>query len=158
MRDRGRTAQSSATVPTAATSARMRRVRHAGTAPELAVRKILRGLGEKFSINSAAAIGRPDLCSEKGKWAIFVHGCFWHRHASCPKSSVPKTNAAFWKAKFDTNRRRDAKKVRQLRHLGWGVLTIWQCELVTPQKASVRIRAWLARRSRKTSSVPKIRV
>ncbi|MFD2579585.1 hypothetical protein ACFSTD_15350 [Novosphingobium colocasiae] len=27
---------------------------------------------------------------------FFVHGCFWHRHAGCSRSTMPQTRADFW--------------------------------------------------------------
>jgi DNA mismatch endonuclease (patch repair protein) len=71
---------------------------------------------------------RPDISYVGKKLAIFVHGCFWHR---CPKCSykLPKTNSAFWQAKFDRNVARDARKAEDLRNIGWTVLTVWECDL-----------------------------
>ncbi|MBK7393804.1 MAG: very short patch repair endonuclease [Chloracidobacterium sp.] len=71
---------------------------------------------------------RPDISYVGKKLAIFVHGCFWHR---CPKCSykLPKTNSAFWQAKFERNVARDARKAEDLRNIGWTVLTVWECDL-----------------------------
>lgn len=60
--------------------------------------------------------------------AIFVHGCFWHRHRNCKKCTTPKTRTDFWKTKFEENVVRDRKKQAQLEALGWTVITIWECE------------------------------
>lgn len=59
---------------------------------------------------------------------MFVHGCFWHRHPSCNKASLPKSRTEYWQAKFDANMRRDALAVERLEALGWHVETIWECE------------------------------
>ena len=59
---------------------------------------------------------------------MFVHGCFWHRHVGCSKASVPKSNVAFWRAKFAENVRRDRRTTRALRRDGWRVLTVWECQ------------------------------
>jgi DNA mismatch endonuclease (patch repair protein) len=56
-----------------------------------------------------------------------VDGCFWH---GCPKHATwPKTNAAFWRRKIETNRARDRKVSRLLRAKGWRVIRLWEHEL-----------------------------
>lgn len=109
----------------------MARVRQSGTAPELAVRKLLRQLDYRFSINGGSLPGSPDIVNRKTKIAIFVHGCFWHRHIGCAYSTTPKTNIAFWRDKFEKNRARDATKVQELRSMRYRVVTIWACQLTT---------------------------
>jgi len=70
---------------------------------------------------------RPDFVFPKARVAVFVDGCFWH---CCPKHWIkPKGNAAFWRKKFATNRKRDALVTRTLRRAGWRVLRIWEHEL-----------------------------
>lgn len=74
---------------------------------------------------------------------MFVHGCFWHRHARCTACTTPKRNAEFWGQKFDRNVERDAQKVRQLRRLGFKVLTVWECQTKNEGKLArleVRLR------------------
>ena len=62
--------------------------------------------------------------------AVFVHGCFWHRHG-CDKGGreLPKSNRKYWETKFKLNVERDERKVRALEALGWRVLTVWECEI-----------------------------
>ena len=74
---------------------------------------------------------------------VFVHGCFWHRHAGCSKSYSPKSNVQFWRAKFDENVRRDQRTARALKRAGWRVLVVWECQ------TSERQLARLAREIRK---------
>ncbi len=69
------------------------------------------------------------MANKSARWAIFVHGCFWHAHETCALATVPKTNTAFWTAKLAANRERDAMKVEALRNLGYKVIVVWQCEL-----------------------------
>jgi len=69
--------------------------------------------------------------------AVFVHGCFWHRHASCRFAYLPKSRTEFWAKKFDVNVRRDRDKARQLEQLGWHVVTVWECELRSDQAATI---------------------
>jgi DNA mismatch endonuclease (patch repair protein) len=60
---------------------------------------------------------------------IFVHGCFWHRHANCRYAYTPKTRPKFWLDKFEKNRARDKRTLRELKSLGWKPLIVWECEL-----------------------------
>ena len=99
------------------------------TKPEMLVRNILNNtklLG--YRIHWKKLAGRPDIAFPKMKVAIFVHGCYWHacRYCGLP---LPKTHRAFWRAKFIRNRERDLRKARELRKLGWKVLTIWEHQL-----------------------------
>lgn len=64
----------------------------------------------------------------KQKKAIFVNGCFWHKH-NCKYFKWPKTNAEFWKKKISDTVVRDEKNYKELSILGWDVLVVWECEL-----------------------------
>jgi DNA mismatch endonuclease (patch repair protein) len=114
--------------PTPRTRVRMQRQRRTGTNPELVVGEALRGLRFSVEQNPVNLPGRPDLILRPSKVAIFVHGCFWHRHIGCAASTNPRTNALFWKKKFINNVSRDRRKARQLRKMGWIVLTFWECQ------------------------------
>lgn len=119
-------------------SSLMAKVRQTGTKPELSVQNIIASLGYGFSVKASDLPGSPDIINRASRWAIFVHGCFWHAH-SCYLWKVPKTNRKFWKKKFDDNQRRDKAKRRQLQNLGYSVLTIWQCEIKNETKARKKI-------------------
>ena len=110
------------------TSGKMRAVRQAGTAPELAVRAALASLGIAFETNVLDKPGRPDAWLAERNIPIFVHGCFWHRHEGCPKASTPKKNREFWQAKFAANKARDERDVRRLREMGCPPIVVWQCQ------------------------------
>jgi DNA mismatch endonuclease, patch repair protein len=127
------------------TSRKMRGVRREGTAPELAVRKIVSGLGCRYRLGSKSLPGSPDLANRRQRWAIFVHGCFWHRHEGCPKATTPKTNRSFWREKFESNRRRDRRVVQQLKRGGFRTLTVWECQLVDERHVARVLREFLAR-------------
>ena len=114
--------------PTAARSALMARVRQHGTAAELAVRRALRAAGIRFRTNAKHLPGRPDVYLPSPRIAIFVHGCFWHRHAGCSATTTPKTNVKYWSAKFADNLERDRSKARALRKLGYRVMVVWECQ------------------------------
>ncbi|MDB5683491.1 MAG: very short patch repair endonuclease, partial [Sphingomonas bacterium] len=90
------------------------------------VRRALHALGFRFRLHRADLPGRPDIVLPKHKTAIFVHGCFWHRHPDCPKASTPRTRVDFWRHKFVTNVARDRRNVQALEDAGWRVLTVWE--------------------------------
>ena len=98
------------------------------TEPELAVRQYLHAAGLRFRLHDKRLAGRPDIVLPRHRVAIFVHGCFWHRHKVCRYTTTPVTNAAFWKRKFEANVERDAVKSALLARQGWCVLVIWECK------------------------------
>lgn len=75
--------------------------------------------------------GRPDIVLNGGR-VVFVHGCFWHQHSGCRFAQRPKTRLAYWRTKFEKNRKRDARVQRRLRRLGYRVLVIWECQTRNP--------------------------
>lgn len=113
----------------AARSALMGRIRGVDTGPEMAVRRAAHRLGYRFRLHCRSLPGRPDIVFPSRRAAIFVHGCFWHRHEGCRKASTPKTRVEFWEAKFARNVERDAEVQQRLRAAGWRVLVIWECEI-----------------------------
>ena len=110
----------------------MRLVKSRDTKPELLVRKFLHSCGFRFRLHDKKLPGRPDIVLPKYRTVVFVHGCFWHGHASsnCKFARTPKSNIAFWLDKVRTNSRRDSKNVRRLRKEGWKVIVIYECQLV----------------------------
>lgn len=112
-----------------ATSARLARIRQRNTAPELVVRGLLTELGLRYRLGNRDLPGSPDIANRKRRWAVFVHGCFWHAHAGCNRATVPKRNRKFWKEKFRDNRARDTRVLRSLRKRGYRTIVIWECEL-----------------------------
>ena len=110
-------------------SVRMSRIRQSGTFTELCVRRLLRRHGFVYRLRNRDLPGSPDLANRRAKWAIFVNGCYWHHHTRCALATTPKSNTAFWKAKFARNRARDARVARALRNQGFAVAIVWQCEL-----------------------------
>ena len=106
----------------------MARIRTRDTVPELAVRRIAHRMSLRFRLQRKDLPGCPDLVFPKHRLAVFVHGCFWHRHEGCRYASTPKSRIDFWTEKFVANVVRDARQAAALRALGWRVLVIWQCE------------------------------
>jgi DNA mismatch endonuclease (patch repair protein) len=117
------------TVVRAKRSAMMAAVRHFDTPPELAVRSLLHRAGLRFRVHVNSLPGRPDIANRRQRWAVFVHGCFWHAHDGCGRATVPKRNRGFWMDKFRRNRERDRRAVAALRRLGYVVLTVWECDV-----------------------------
>jgi DNA mismatch endonuclease (patch repair protein) len=107
----------------------MRRQRQKDTQPEILVRRALHRLGHRFRVQNRDLPGSPDAANRKRRWAVFVHGCYWHAHEGCPRHTIPKRNRAFWLEKFRANRARDERAAAELREQGYRVFTIWECEV-----------------------------
>jgi DNA mismatch endonuclease Vsr len=139
-----------------ATSRRMAGIRQASTKPELAVRQALRDLGASYRISNRDLPGSPDVANRRQKWAIFVHGCFWHRHQACVRTTTPTRNRGAWETKFAANVARDRAKLAALEALGFRVLTIWECETTDAHALGARVERFLieARRSSYTLTEP----
>jgi DNA mismatch endonuclease (patch repair protein) len=124
-------------------SERMRRVRSRDTKPEMDLRKLVWGLGHRYRKNNASIVGKPDIAFVRRKRAIFLHGCFWHRH-DCPNGlRQPKTRLDFWLPKFQRNVARDAVVQGQLTAEGWQSLVVWECELRDRSAVEYRVREFL---------------
>lgn len=106
----------------------MASVRGEHTLPELRVRSFLHACGLRYRLHVSGLPGRPDLVLPKYRTAVFVHGCFWHRHDGCRFAAMPSTRVDFWQRKFEANRERDRRVREMLEHSGWRVIVIWECE------------------------------
>jgi DNA mismatch endonuclease, patch repair protein len=113
----------------------MRAVKGRDTAPELAVRKLLRAIAPGYRLCRRDLPGAPDIAYIGRKKAIFVHGCFWHGHDCKRGARAPKANAEYWTQKIARNKARDDKHRAAYAAMGWHVLTIWECE--TRDKAAL---------------------
>jgi DNA mismatch endonuclease (patch repair protein) len=120
----------------------MRAVKGRDTAPEIAVRKLLHRLGYRFRLHDTRLPGSPDIVFPGRRLVVFVHGCFWHGHRCKRGARVPATNTGYWISKIARNRARDVKVRRKLKAAGWGVLTVWECQLRRPTLAA-RIKRFL---------------
>jgi DNA mismatch endonuclease, patch repair protein len=106
----------------------MRAVKSGDTTPEMIVRRLVHGLGYRYRLRARDLPGQPDLVLPRLGKAIFVHGCFWHRHACGAGQSTPASRMEYWNAKFARNVLRDRSNLRKLRRLGWSVLVVWECQ------------------------------
>jgi DNA mismatch endonuclease (patch repair protein) len=117
------------TLSPAARSQQMSRVKSKDSKPELLVRRLLHSLGYRYRLHRKDLPGRPDLVFPARKKIIFVHGCFWHRHACSLGKRVPKSNQQFWLPKLEANRLRDINIRKKLENLGWEIFVVWECEI-----------------------------
>lgn len=130
----------------------MSAIRAKDTKPELSLRRFLHAAGFRYRLHSNTLPGKPDLVLPKYRLAIFVHGCFWHRHRGCAFTTFPKSNPEFWATKFSRNIERDRDQYEQLRDQGWRVLIVWECgirksrermeELIPLIKADMKFYEW----------------
>lgn len=124
-------------VSRAVRSRMMSRIRGQDTKPELAVRKALHSAGLRYRLYRKDLPGSPDIVLPRFRTAIVVHGCFWHLHPGCPFAQLPSSNRVFWRNKLLGNRERDKRNSRELRRLGWNVITLWECDLEGPRGREV---------------------
>jgi DNA mismatch endonuclease (patch repair protein) len=112
-------------------SARMGLVRSSDTALEMVIRRLIHGMGYRYRLHVSTLPGKPDMVFPSRGKIVFIHGCFWHQHASstCKLARMPKSRLAFWQPKLERNRKRDVNVRRRLKHAGWRVLVIWECQI-----------------------------
>ncbi|WP_343586162.1 DNA mismatch endonuclease Vsr [Herbaspirillum sp.] len=118
----------------------MSRIRGKDTRPEIALRRALHGMGFRYRLHGAGLPGKPDLVFPRYKAAIFVHGCFWHRHSGCNIATTPKSNTPFWVEKFEKNVTRDKRVIAQLQEQGWTVMVVWECQVSNATKTEQTAR------------------
>ena len=110
-------------------SLNMSHIRSKDTSIEIMVRKSLFNNGFRYRKNVTRLPGKPDIVLPKYKTAIFVNGCFFHRHKNCRLATMPKSNVDYWTSKFDRNIANDIKNKELLEKMGYKVITVWECEL-----------------------------
>lgn len=123
----------------------MSRVRSRDTKPEMVVRRLLHTMGYRYRLHAKDLPGQPDIVFRGRKKAIFVHGCFWHRHPdpACKLARMPKSRLDFWAPKLEANRARDIANVERLEALGWQVLLVWECELRDREQLGNTLRRFI---------------
>lgn len=123
----------------------MAAVRGSNTTPERLVRSTLHRLGYRYRLHDRRLPGRPDMSFPSRRVALFVHGCFWHRHSGCKRASTPVAHQDYWQAKFERNVLRDSKNQRALEEQGWRVIIVWECQLrngdwIVPVQQALNLR------------------
>lgn len=124
-------------------SALMSRIKSKDTQPEMTVRHLVHAMGRRYRLHVGSLPGCPDLVFPRDKKLIFVHGCFWHQHARCPRAKPPRSRGEYWTKKLERNRMRDARNVSALRRQGWRVLTIRECQLLQIDRVERRLEKFL---------------
>ena len=132
------------TLTVAERSKRMSRIRSKDTKPEMLVRSLVHRMGYRYKLHDRTLPGNPDMVFPSRGKIIFVHGCFWHRHAaSCEYTRWPKSKVDFWRPKLEQNHQRDRIVWRKLRNLGWRVLIVWVCQMKNSEALAARVRTFL---------------
>lgn len=116
-------------------SRNMSHIRCSDTHPEVIFRKWLFSAGYRYSLGNRKIAGHPDIWMPKYNLAIFVHGCFWHRHSGCKYSYVPKSNVEYWLNKFERNVDRDLRVQKELSAKGIRCLVVWECTIKKMDKS-----------------------
>ena len=123
----------------------MSRIKSSNTTVELAVRRLIHGMGYRYRLHGKGLPGKPDIVFGPRRKVIFVHGCFWHQHPSddCVDSRLPKSNLGYWQPKLERNQQRDSRNEQALVESGWTPFTVWECELRNTEALCARIRQFL---------------
>lgn len=114
-------------VDQATRSRMMASIKNRNTAPERFVQEALTTQHISFAAHSKCLPGTPDLVLPLYQVALWVNGCFWHRHTNCFYATTPATQKEFWKNKLEENSLRDMRKRAEIEALGWRVIVIWEC-------------------------------
>ena len=126
-------------------SQNMSAIRSKNTKPEVYLRKLLFAQGYRYRIADKSVLGHPDIFLRKYNTAIFVNGCFWHRHPGCKYAYTPKSRVEFWQKKFDDNVRRDSTVKAELLEHGIKCLIVWECAIRRMQRDKIEEERVLAK-------------
>jgi DNA mismatch endonuclease (patch repair protein) len=92
------------------------------TYPELIAQKIFNELGITYSKHVKDLPGTPDIVIEEFKIAIFVHGCFWHKH-SCQEITKEDESIVL----------KDIEVINETITKGYKPIILWECDLTNNQ-------------------------
>jgi DNA mismatch endonuclease (patch repair protein) len=128
-------------------SKNMAAIKGRDTKPELIIRKALHHAGFRYRLHAKDLPGKPDLVLPKYNSALFINGCFWHRH-DCHLFKWPGTRQDFWKKKIMGNVANDQKKLAMLHDAGWRTGIVWECALkgktrISEDEAIQHLSEWL---------------
>lgn len=124
-------------------SKNMAAIRSKNTKPEVYFRKLFFAQGYRYSLNSKKIPGHPDIYLRKYNTAIFIHGCFWHRHSSCRYAYMPKSRIEFWQRKFEANVKRDSVVRTELQDRGIKCLIVWECTVKIMKRSQADCEKYL---------------
>ena len=134
----------------------MSKIKGKDTLPEMILRGYLWANGFRYKLHDKELPGKPDIVLPKYQAALFVHGCFWHRHG-CKATTTPSTNQEFWLTKFGDTVTRDKEHIKALLGYGWRVAIVWECVLkgknADPETIVKHLKDWLDSNS-KFLSIP----
>jgi DNA mismatch endonuclease (patch repair protein) len=136
----------------------MRAVKSKNTKPEVKLRKIIFGMGYRYSLHRKDLPGKPDIVLPGRQPIIFFHGCFWHGHNCAHGRRLPQTHRAYWINKISGNKLRDKRHVKQLSRDHWRVLVVWECQLQNEAVLRRKIATFFKTAERKRSSAPSINI
>jgi DNA mismatch endonuclease, patch repair protein len=123
----------------------MARVRNRDTGPERTLRKALWAAGIRGWRTHRKLPGRPDLCWQGKRVAVFVDGAFWHGHPDYYAGQ----SGRFWDDKIERNRQRDRRVDAELSALGYEIVRLWDFEVErTPTACVERVASALERARR----------
>ena len=125
-------------------SRNMAAIKGKSTKPEVYLRKLLFSKGYRYRKNCPQIIGHPDIWLAKYDTAIFVHGCYWHRHPGCKFAYTPKSNVDFWVRKFEENVSRDELVSDKLQREGIKCVVVWECTIKNMQKSCEACESYLS--------------
>jgi DNA mismatch endonuclease (patch repair protein) len=103
--------------------------RSTNTKPEVRLQDGLRARGHAFETHAKDLPGTPDIVFRDSRLAIFVHGCYWHRHQGCKNQNAPTMSSVNSTKRLNTNVVRDAQVAGQLRQQHWGQYVAWECDV-----------------------------
>jgi DNA mismatch endonuclease (patch repair protein) len=117
----------------------MAAVKSKDTAPELVVRRLVHSMGYRYRLHVRTLLGTPDMVFPRLRKVINVNGCFWHLHG-CDRCRVPSSRRRYWVTKLERNAQRDKQMRKALRHAGWQVLVVWECQTLPCKIAGLQLR------------------
>lgn len=97
--------------------------------PERILQDSLRVLGASFGLHDSNLPGTPDIVFPGEKLAVFVHGCYWHRHYDCRHNWSDQS--LLWRKirEFNHQVQRDELVLQRLKDKGWDSFIAWECHI-----------------------------
>ena len=116
------------------------------TDPELRLQHALNELNLAYRRHVRSLPGTPDIVFGELRLAVFVHGCYWHRHQACVGKRFPHVTSAIWAKRFNAVVKRDSEIESALKSLGWESMVVWECRIrANALREARRVEARLAK-------------